>query len=80
MSAVPAGFHGNRHYSRFVCGKRGTKICRDEFEHFLLANGVQHVTVPKGEHRANGPAESGIGDIDRMSKAIMTDKNIPSMF
>jgi hypothetical protein len=36
--------------------------------------------VPKGEHHANGPAEKGIGDIDRMTKAIMTDKNIPSRF
>jgi hypothetical protein len=39
-----------------------------EFYHFMLANGVQHVVVPKGEHHANGPAEKGIGsDIDRIS-------------
>jgi hypothetical protein len=36
--------------------------------------------VPKGEDHANGPAEKGIGDIDRMTKAIMADKNIPSRF
>ncbi len=36
--------------------------------------------MPKGEHHANGPAEKGIGDIDRITKAIMADKNIPSRF
>ena len=36
--------------------------------------------MPKGEHHANGPAEKGIGDIDRMTKVIMSDKNIPSRF
>jgi hypothetical protein len=36
--------------------------------------------VPKGEYHVNGPAEKSIGDIDRMTKAIMTDKNIPSRF
>jgi hypothetical protein len=58
----------------------GGEICSDEFDHFLLANDVQHVVVPKGEHHANGPAEEGIDDIDRMTKAIMADKNIPSRF
>ncbi len=60
----------------------GGEICSDEFDLFLLAHGVQHVFVPKGEHHANGPAEKGIGDIDRVTKAItgMADKNIPSRF
>ncbi len=35
----------------------------DEFDHFLLANDVQHVVVPKGEHHSNGPVEKCIGDI-----------------
>ena len=51
----------------------GGEICNDEFDHFLLANGV-------GEHHANGPAEKGIDDNDRMTKAIMADKNILSRF
>jgi hypothetical protein len=58
----------------------GGEICSNEFDHFLLANDVQHIVVPKGEHYANRPAEKGIGDIDRMTKAIMGDKNIPSQF
>ena len=32
----------------------GGEICSNEFDHFLLANGVQHVVVPKGEDHANG--------------------------
>jgi hypothetical protein len=112
---VPSS-RGNRYYSLFVCGKRGTKllvphrkktgaqqayikfitrigshpktmftdfggeICINEFDHFLPTNGVQHVVVPKGEHHANGPVEKDIGDIDRMTKEIMADKNIPSRF
>jgi hypothetical protein len=55
-----------------------SEICSNEFDHFLLAHGVQHVVVTKGEHYANRPAEKGICDIDRMTKAIMVDKNIPS--
>ena len=69
------GSHPKTLYTDF-----GGEICSNEFDHFLLANGVQHVVVPKGEHHANGPAEKGIGDIDRMTKAIMADKNIPSRF
>ena len=41
---------------------------------------TEHVVVPKGEDHDNGPVEEGIGDIDRMTKTIMVDKNIPSRF
>jgi hypothetical protein len=58
----------------------GGETCSNEFDHFLLANGVQHLVVTKGEHHTNGPVEKDIGDIDRMTKVIMTDKNIPSRF
>ena len=36
--------------------------------------------MPKGEQNATGSAEKDIGDIDRMVKAIMADKNIPSRY
>jgi len=42
------------------------------------------ITIPETRYSGTsplvGPAEKGIGDIDRMTKAIMTDKNIPSRF
>jgi hypothetical protein len=58
----------------------GGETCSNEFDHFLLVNGVQHLVVTKGKHHTNGPVEKDIGDIDRMTKVIMTDKNIPSRF
>ena len=52
-----------------------------ELDHFLIANDVQHVVVPKVNHDPGGEwLYNGIGDIDHMTKSIMTDKNVSSRF
>jgi hypothetical protein len=38
----------------------------DEFERYLLVRGVNHITVPRGEHHSIGVAEKAIHDLSNM--------------
>ncbi len=42
----------------------------------LLAKSCQHICLPKGEHCSL--PEKAIGDLDRNTRAVMADANIPS--
>ena len=46
----------------------------------LLAKGCQHICLPKGEHYSLGVPEKAIGDLDRNTRAVMADANIPPMY
>jgi hypothetical protein len=51
-----------------------------KFDSLLLAKGCQHICLPKSKHHSLGVPEKVIGDLDRNTRAVMADVNIPPMY
>ena len=56
------------------------KACEINFDSLLLAKGCQHICLPKSKHHSLGVPEKVIGDLDRNTRAVMADANIPPMY
>ena len=50
-----------------------------KFDSLLLAKGCQHICLPKSKHHSLGVPEKVIGDLDRNTRVVMADANIPPM-
>ena len=50
------------------------------FERYLLVKGVNHITVPRGEHHSIGVAEKAIQDLKNMMRAYHADSNVPAIY
>jgi hypothetical protein len=64
-------------HPRILITDKGGEWIKDKLARLFIINGVQHVTIPKGEHFLNGPAEKAIQDINNMIRAYVVDSNVP---
>ena len=64
-------------HPRILITDKGGEWIDDKLAQLFIINGVQHVTIPKGEHFLNGPAEKAIQDINNMIRAYVADSNLP---
>jgi len=67
------------HPQHLISDKAG-EINSKKFDSLLLAKGCQHICLPKGEHYSLGVPEKAIGDLDRNTRAVMADANIPPIY
>jgi hypothetical protein len=82
--------HSNHYHTVFACARSGfkltfphkKKISIQKFDSLLLAKGCQHISLPKSKHYSHklGVPEKVIGDLNRNTRAVMTDVNIPPMY
>jgi hypothetical protein len=56
-----------------------SEMTADNFERYLLIKGVNHITVPRGEHHGIGVAEKAIQDVSYMMRSYLTDSNFPGI-
>ena len=47
------------------------------FKTMFLAQGCNHIIVPKGDHHANGKSESAVAEIDEMTRVTVHDATLP---
>ena len=52
----------------------------NEMERLFLVKGVNHITVPRGEHHSIGVAEKAIQDLSNMMRSYLTDSNLPGIY
>jgi hypothetical protein len=67
------------HPQHLISDKAG-EINSKKFDSLLLAKGCQHICLPKGEHYSLGVPEKAIGDLDRNTRSVMADANIPPQY
>ena len=67
------------HPQHLLSDKAG-EISSKKFDALLLAKGCNHICLPKNEHYSLGVPEKAIGDLDRNTRAIMADANIPPAY
>ncbi len=65
-----------KHPQHLLSDKTG-EINSKKIDALLLAKGCNHICLPKNEHYSLGVSEKDIGDLDRNTRAIMSDANIP---
>ena len=58
----------------------GGEMTSKAFERYLLVKGVNHITVPRGEHHSIGVAEKAIQDLKNMMRAYHADSNVPAIY
>lgn len=58
----------------------GSEMTSNAFERYLLVKGVNHITVPRGEHHSIGVAEKAIQDLKNMMRCFIADSNVPSIY
>ena len=58
----------------------GGEMTSKVFERYLLVKGVNHITVPRGEHHSIGVAEKAIQDLKNMMRAYLADSNVPAIY
>ena len=47
------------------------------FKTMFLAQGCNHIIVPKGDHHAIGKSESAVAEIDKMTRVTVHDATLP---
>ncbi len=57
-----------------------SEMTGDDFERYLLVKGVNHITVPRGEHHSIGVAENAIQDLSNMMRSYLTNSNLPGIY
>jgi len=58
----------------------GSEMTSLAFERYLLVKGVNHITVPRGEHHSIGVAEKAIQDLKNMMRCYTADSNVPAIY
>ncbi len=67
------------HPQNLLYDKAG-EINSKKIDELLLAKGCNHICLPKNEHYGLGVPEQAVGDLDRNTRAVMTDDNIPPAY
>jgi len=57
-----------------------SEMTGNDFERYLLAKGVNQITVPRGEHHSIGVEEKAIRDPSHMMRSYPTDSNLPGIY
>jgi hypothetical protein len=67
------------HPQHLISDKAG-EINSKKFDLLLLAKGCQLICLPKGEHYSLGVPEKVVVDLDRNTRVVMGDANIPPIY
>jgi hypothetical protein len=57
-----------------------SEITNSSFERYLLAKGVNHINVPRGEHHSIGVATPGRNIQDLSNMSFLADSNVPNIY